>query len=383
MGFLSIKSVKNRLYDYYFRHYLNNNLNDENLRNKQVVVYLPGGVENKYQLDQWIEPFKALNERTPLIVVTRDKRLFMRLKKQEVFPVYFLRELGDLISFYRRFDFPVILYLNNACPNFQSLIYSEGYHLHLNHGESEKESMHSNQSKAYDAVFCAGDRAVQRYEEALLNFDPSKYIKIGRPQLDFIRPYRLEKEPYQKVILYAPTWEGHTESMDYCSVDKYGTELIETLLQDPSYLVLYKPHPNMGARRSDVKKAHEKIIELIDRSSNGRYIPKEDINSVFTVVDFAFFDNSSVMIDYLHADKPGFFFEIKKDNKMRFLSQCFTAINNMKIERLINIMKENIEKDPNRGKRKEIKTFYLGDYDHMESTNRFINTIKDFINSRT
>jgi len=378
----SIRTIKRRTKRYYINHIIKNELDTEEVKKAQVVLYMSGDLSNHYQFQQWVEPLKALHAKHPILVITRNANLFIVLKKEGAFPTVLLPTLNELITFYKQYRFPVILYVNNANKNFQSLIYNEGFHIHLNHGESEKESMHSNQSKAYDAVFCVGDRAIQRYEEALFNFTSEKYIKIGRPQLDFIEPFQLEKNTEQKVILYAPTWEGHHESMDYCSVAKYGVTLIQKLLEDPSYMVLYKPHGNIGKRREEIQSAHNKILSLIDKHPNGKLVAEFDINSIFTAVDFAFFDNSSVMIDYLHTDKPAFFFNIQEDHGLRFLAKCFNAITDEDIEYIIHMMKKHLATDPNKQIRKEIKTFYLGTFKPMESTQRFIEQVGHFIAKR-
>jgi len=379
----TLKKAKKFVTDFYIEHLLGNDVHNPDLRRYEVAVYMSGGLGNHYQLMQWTAPLKALAVKHPTLVITRNAKLFMKLKKEGAFPVVFLRTFNDLSAFYYRYSFPVVLYVNNARQNFQSLAYTEGFHIHLNHGESEKESMRSNQSKAYDAVFCAGERAVERYREALLNFDSKKYIKIGRPQLDFIKPFFIEKESEQKVILYAPTWEGHLESMDYCSVAEYGETLVQALLDNPQYIVLYKPHGNIGTRRKDILKAHRRIQKIVEKHPNGRMIyPSKDINSLFTVVDFAFFDNSSIMIDYLHVDKPAFFFYIREDEGLRYLSKCFEPISNENIAAILKKMERHLCEDPARDERAKIKNFYLGNYAPMESTEIFIKIIANFISSR-
>ena len=377
-----IKIVKKYLKNYYINNIIGNDLDNPTIKKCTVIIYMSGGINNHYQFIQWINPFKELHKKHPILIVTRSAKLFLKLKQEELFPIVLLRTLNDLTTFYNQYKFPIILYVNHANQNFQSLSYTKGFHIHLNHGESEKESMYSNQSKAYDSIFCVGDRAVERYEEALLNFDPQKYIKIGRPQLDFIEPFHINKTPEQKVILYAPTWEGHHQTMDYSSIEKYGFLLIKELLNNPNYIVLYKPHGSTGLRRNDIKTAHKKIISLVQSHNNGKLVSDYDINSIFTTVDFAFFDNSSVMIDYLHTDKSAFFFDMLEDIGLRYLLKCFNAIKSDDIESVINRMKEHIQDDPNKQARKDIKTFYLGKYTHMESTNKFISNISKFIENR-
>ena len=76
-----------------------------------------------------------------------------------------------LMDLYRVLQPKAIIYPNNGLRNFQSLIWAEAVHIHVNHGESDKVSMVSNQAKAYDKVFVAGEAAVRRHRAALVDFD--------------------------------------------------------------------------------------------------------------------------------------------------------------------------------------------------------------------
>src|SRR5699024_12119185 len=92
--------------------------------------------------------------------------------------------------------------------------------------ESDKLSMVSNKAKAYDKVFVAGQAAVDRHRKALLDFDVSKLVRVGRPQLDVQRPSELS-ESTARTVMYAPTWEGENESNNYTSVDLFVPKIVE------------------------------------------------------------------------------------------------------------------------------------------------------------
>ena len=64
------------------------------------------------------------------------------------------------------------MYVNQSYLNFHAMRYPDMLHVFLSHGESEKTTyMASNQAKAYDFMFVAGEAAVQRYRKSLVNFD--------------------------------------------------------------------------------------------------------------------------------------------------------------------------------------------------------------------
>ena len=126
--------------------------------------------------------------------------------------------------------------------NFQSLIWADAAHVHVNHGESDKVSMVSNQAKAYDRVFVAGEAAVLRHRAALVDLDESRLIRVGRPQLD-LNPEPVIPTSTQPTVLYAPTWEGEDESNNFTSLDCYGVQIVQAVLALPGVRVIYKPHP--------------------------------------------------------------------------------------------------------------------------------------------
>ena len=100
--------------------------------------------------------------------------------------------------------------------------------------------MASNNAKAYDRVFVAGEAAVQRHIEGLLEFDTSRLVRVGRPQLD-LRPDPLLAPTTRRTVLYAPTWEGDADYNDYTSVDTIG---------DPHRRARSWPSPTSGSSTS-------------------------------------------------------------------------------------------------------------------------------------
>ena len=78
------------------------------------------------------------------------------------------------------------MYVNQTYQNFSALRYPDMLHVYLSHGESEKTAyMASNQAKAYDFAFVAGEAAVERYRDGTSSTSTSDaHLRtIGRPQL--------------------------------------------------------------------------------------------------------------------------------------------------------------------------------------------------------
>ncbi len=214
------------------------------VRTPSVVAYFGDDPDRVYQLEQWLPVLELLDTSEPVAVVLRQEDTGAVVRALTDLPVLVAEDFGELRELYAELDAKVVLYCNNSMRNFQSLLEPLMLHVHINHGESDKQSMASNNAKSYDRVFVAGDAAVQRIERGLLEFDTSKLVRIGRPQLDLRREPVLAPSE-RRTLLYAPTWEGDADYNNYSSVDRFGPELVRRLLAVPDVRVVYKPHPRI------------------------------------------------------------------------------------------------------------------------------------------
>ena len=152
-----------------------------------VLAYFGDEPDRVYQLVQWLPVLELLDAHERVGIVLRDADTAAVVREQTTLPVLVAVEFAALRSLYAELDAKVALYCNNSLLNFQSLLEPRMLHVHINHGESDKQSMASNNAKSYDRVFVAGEAAVQRIASGLLEFDASKLVRIGRPQLDLVR----------------------------------------------------------------------------------------------------------------------------------------------------------------------------------------------------
>ena len=171
----------------------------------RVIAYFAGDPTRTYQLVQWLEVLEILHDVHPVALVLRDPASAALVEPRTSLPVLTAPSFPELTELYAELDAKVVLYCNNSVLNFESLVDSRRLHVHVNHGESDKQSMASNNAKSYDRVFVAGDAAVQRYVTGLLDFDASRLVRIGRPQLDLPRTPLLAPGP-RRTVLYAPAW---------------------------------------------------------------------------------------------------------------------------------------------------------------------------------
>lgn len=233
----------------------------------EVVVYFPDGSDKLYQIEQWLPVLQELDRHHPVLIVTRSVYAARELRTRTRLRTIFVRRFHDLMGLYDSADYKVAIYVNHGMQNFQSLSAGRIMHIHVNHGESDKLVNVSNQVKAYDKIFVAGDAAVARHRMALMNHDLSKLVKVGRPQLDLAFDPPLPPSE-RRTLLYAPTWEGENEANNYTSVDLYGPRIVEALLAVPGCRVVYRPHPRVAtSNHATVVEGHRQILGMLERAN--------------------------------------------------------------------------------------------------------------------
>ncbi|MCX6426364.1 MAG: hypothetical protein NTV47_06500, partial [Actinobacteria bacterium] len=156
----------------------------ESATGAQVAYFFADAPSRIYQITQWLPVIEKSMENLKPVIITRNMATTEELKKLTNVQIIHAKTFDLLMSLLELSKFKAIIYVNNSYQNFQTLSYQAAVHIHVNHGESDKISMVSNQAKAYDQVFVAGPAAKDRYVKAVAWIDQKKLITIGRPQLD-------------------------------------------------------------------------------------------------------------------------------------------------------------------------------------------------------
>jgi len=355
-----------------------------------VVVHFADDPTRVYQLTQWLPVVEQLAGAHAVGIVTRNAATAEIVRGRTHLPVLDVPEFPALVELYDRVDPKVALYCNNSMLNFQSLIRGRMLHVHINHGESDKQSMVSNNAKAYDRVFVAGDAAVERHA-ALLEFDGSKLVRIGRPQLD-LRPEPVLEPSERRTVLYAPTWEGDAEYNDYTSVDVFGREIVEALLAVPGVRLVYKPHPKVSTSTTPaIRDAHRWILDRVARAraddpAGGHVaISEGDILAVFAGCDAMVTDVSSVGLDwlYLQTDKPMLITDRHHDpERLRAdapVSRCADVVDATTLPGLTELVAARLERDEYLLACTAMRQHYFGDLGVGESTTRFLGAVDELV----
>ncbi len=364
------------------------------MNDAHVLAYYADDPSRSYQLIQWLEVLEVLDAHHTVGIVVRDADVALLLGERTNLAIFLAPTFAELTELYAALDAKVVLYCNNSPLNFQSLVNGRMLHVHINHGESDKQSMASNNAKAYDRVFVAGEAAVQRHLDGLLEFDPSRLMRIGRPQLD-LRPMPVIGPTTRRTVLYAPTWEGDADYNDYTSVDTIGPEIVRRILAVSGVRVVYKPHPKVTTSFAPaIQAGHLAILDLVntaaDREPDAGHtsVLTGDILAVMPDCDAIVTDVSSVGLDWLYlcTDKPILITDRHADVD-RFLAEvpvarCADVIDDSTVDGLTGLLATRLGHDKLHLDRLAMRHFYFDDIQVGDSTTRFLDALTELVRLR-
>jgi len=344
-----------------------------------IALYFSDYPAKLYQLRQWLPVFENHPGRQSMVVL-RQVETYKELVGQTSLPLVLAPTFEDLMALYDQAGFHAVIYVNNGWTNFQSLAFQQAVHIHVNHGESDKICMVSNQAKAYDRVFVAGQAAVDRHAAALAWFDLDHLTRVGRPQLDLAvaNPLSSHDGP---TITYAPTWEGEDEANNYTSLDRYGVAIIEAALAQPQARVIYKPHPRVpDSDTPAVRAAHQAIVARINSAPSelGHQVClNEDILGVIRGTDLFIGDVSSVTLDHLYLrPKAPIVLTDRRNDRERLQADTPVAsaahiVDSSSIATLATDLGRLLNQDPMAAARHQVRDYYFDGLGPGESTQRF------------
>jgi len=361
----------------------------------EVVVYFADEPRRLYQLRQWLPVFEWLDGRHRVLLVTGDAGSFHALGRLTGLARVLVERLPEVVGLYADGGFKVAVYVNNSAQNFHSLAARRLLHVHVNHGESDKSCMVSNQVKAYDRVFVVGPAAVDRYRGGLLELDPGKLVPVGRPQLDLPRAPLLPPSR-RRTVLYAPTWQGEHSGDRYTSLDRYGAAIVTAALAVPGVRVVYKPHPRVATTAdAQVAAARQQILRLLaraaatDPAAGHQVLPAEtDILAVLPCCDLLIADVSSIGPDflYLRPNRPLFLTD-RYDAPERLaatvpLCRGADVIDSATLPGLARTLAARLAHDEYATARAALRRWYFGDLTPGQSSTRFLAAIEETIATR-
>lgn len=273
-----------------------------------VMVYFPGAPDTLYQLLPWLPTVDAVHDAHGAVVVCQDSRVAQAVRDRARTPVLTVARYGTLDGLLARSEVKVALYVSHLPRNFESLRFSSLLHAYIGHGDSDKGVSASNQLKAYDLFLAPGRAAVDRVARRLMRFDAeARSIVVGQPVTLSAPPQEAPRRDERLTVLYAPTWEGAQPSVAYSSVRSHGEALVDALLADPRYRVLYRPHPLTGVTDRAYAVADQAVRERITTAGEPHRIVSADDESLegtFARAHVLVTDVSAVATAWLPSLRP-------------------------------------------------------------------------------
>jgi len=340
----------------------------------EVVVYFPDTQDSLYQLRSWYGPLRELHRAQGVTIVCMDSRTAAALRAEVDIPVVTIALDATLDAIILRSGTKLVLYVNYNPLNTAALRSRSAIHVSLLHGDSDKVVSVSNQIKAYDYSFVAGQAAIDRLERYTTLFDaPARCIPVGRPSLDTDQVEVTVRSDSRPTVLYAPTWEGGQASAAYSSLRTHGLEAIRSVI-DAGLGVIYRPHPLTGVRVPEYGEADQELRELVE-TSGGVVSTDRPLQQDFADADLILCDISAVTGDWLPTGRP-LIITRPSDAQSRDAGTALLGLS----PRLAaseaatagRLARELIEHDPLREERIELIEYYLGDITPGSSLARFL-----------
>lgn len=355
----------------------------------RIAVYFADSRVNLYQIRQWYAPLAELSQTHPVVVLARSPTTATTLFEESPLDVAYVRKVVDLERTLDEQDIQIVFYVNQNTKNFQMFRYGRRWHVFINHGESDKMYMTTNQFKAYDFAFIAGDAARARLRRALWDYDvDARTLEIGRPQADHYSGVLPYPEDDRTTVLYAPTWEGDRGAASYGSVQTHGVTLVRALLATGRHRVIYRPHPRSGVVNPAFGAANRAIIAMLDAANSADpsahhvYDQGIELGWQLAAADVAIVDISAMVYDRLAAGKPLLITRPVNPDAEIDTSGYLSACEWLTVENAGNIVAETerVLADPESVERLAYwSTFYFGDTTPGATTRRFHEAVETLL----
>lgn len=340
---------------------------------QSVLVYFPNGADALYQLRPWLAALKALDAQHGVVVVFKDSRTAAIVRSESGLDCVTLARYGQLDEILSHSDVKLALYVNHDPVNFECLRFTSLVHVYLGHGDSDKGVSVSNQVKAYDFCFLAGQAALDRTDAAVMLYDaPARSVLIGQPQLDVPTP-GAHPDPTRPTVLYAPTWESSQPSVSYGSLVTHGASIMSAL--SGTYRVIYRPHPLNGVIDPAYGEADAAVRSRADRVDTD-----VSLEQSFADADLLITDVSAVTLNWLPGGKPVLVCRPRATVPPSRLMDTLPLLD--EDADVADVVARHLSIDPTAEARSDLIEYYLGDTTPGVATERFLRACANAITLR-
>jgi CDP-Glycerol:Poly(glycerophosphate) glycerophosphotransferase len=351
------------------------------------LLYWEAPPGSLHQIAMWLPYLSRLNR--PYLVVLRTPDTFAETADVASVPVLvrrYVSELDVLITPTLKTAF----FVNTAPKNAHMVHYLGINQIQLNHGDSDKAPSYRRVFRMYDKNFVAGQAAIDRFANNGVVVPRDSFEIVGRPQVEGVKvqeaPIATQQVPR---VLYAPTWYGYLEDSRYSSLP-IGPKIVQTLI-DCGCVVIFRPHPWVW-RTASLASASRHIDELLaaDAARTGRphiFGPAAMAGSIldtFNEVDALISDVSSVIPDFLYSEKPfALTSMVAEVSPAEFLADFPLAragyVLASDLSNLDSVLKQLLAEDPAAALRRQLKTYYLGDFPPDSYADGFLSAARKYV----
>jgi hypothetical protein len=334
------------------------------------AVYFSGPPGVLYQLAMWLPYFERLD--LPYVVVLRERHSFETIRALTTAPVVQCTSIASLDNVATMPNLHAVYYVNNGMKNSHFVKYRHLTHIQLLHGDSDKPPSFNPVTGMYDRIFVAGRAGIDRYANHGVQIPEAKFDVVGRPQVETIDVTSNHiGDVGDKVVLYAPTWTGYSEDVNYCSLP-VARKMMQRLL-DRDVTVILREHPYTTKNPDSARQlaALQQMLAADARSTGRRHLFGRAATEELTIVDCfnradaLISDVSSVVSDFLFSSKP-FAITDMVDEGEAFVETFPLAraayVFRRDMSNVDDVLDQLLKVDPLEATRQQARTYYLGDY---------------------
>ncbi|HEY1487136.1 MAG TPA: CDP-glycerol glycerophosphotransferase family protein [Micromonosporaceae bacterium] len=351
------------------------------------ALYFSAPANTEYHVHMWLPYLRRIGR--PFVIIVREAKAFLKLAAETDLPVLFCPSVAYVDQAVTP-SMRACFYVNNGARNSHMVRFNHMTHIQLLHGDSDKASSFNPVTAMFDRIFVAGQAGIDRYEANGVAIPRRKFDIVGRPQVEEVQvSHDHIRDIADKVVLYATTWVGLYSDANYCSLP-IGLQIVEKLLERKATVIL-RPHPY--TQRDATSARHlARLIAILseDRDKTGRphiFGPAATTAmSVFDCVnkaDAMISDVSSVASDFLYSGKPFALTNMLSESAAALekafpLSRAAYTVD-ADAGNLDAVLDDLFEDDPLESTRREVKTYYLGDFDEASYSDAFVEVARSYV----
>lgn len=334
------------------------------------AVYFSGPPGGLYQLSMWLPYFERLE--LPYVVVLRERHLFNTISRLTTAPVVHCTSIASLDNVATMPNLHATFYVNNGMKNSHFVKFRHLTHIQLLHGDSDKPPSYNPVTGMYDRIFVAGRAGIDRYANHGVQIPETKFDIVGRPQVETIDVTDVHiGDVGDKVVLYAPTWTGYSEDVNYCSLP-VAKKMLRRLL-DRDVTVILREHPYTAKNPDSARRlaALQQMLEADARATGRKHLfgpaASTDLTLVecFNRADAMISDVSGVVSDFLFSKKP-FAITDMVDEREEFVETFPLAraayVFRRDMSNVDDVLDQLLKLDPLETTRHQARAYYLGDF---------------------